>query len=698
MRPMRPPQQDVLRYWDIFRRRWRLGALILLVVVGGVTFGALLQPPVYRATGLLEIRRESTGTVPVDTLFSSERVSADDLETQFGILRSATLAQRVAVHLATADADGGNGSPASLGQDARPGETAVEGAPLSESRVRSGLKINPIRGSRLVEVSFDSPHPGLSAGVVNAVLDTYLQLRMEEGQRSAAWLEHQLEEAQQRLETSERALQAYVQQQGLQVLETGRGETAQLMNERLQSLHQALAAAQAERIARQSAEEQVRQRASSRDLVSPVAQDLRVRLAELRREQAKLGSVFHDEYPALKAVRSQIAELERALDDEIKQVVSRGERDYQAALRREALLRRALEQQNAAVQALARSSAGTPGYEALKRDLVNNQEQFAILSQKLKEVSVSAALKATNVGIVDRATPPEVPTGAPLGFSVMLALMVGLIMGAGGIFAREHFDTTVRSVSDVDAYLGVPTLGAIPAVGPVPGLPAHVRRQWRRIDRDGRHQVALSEAFAALRTAVLLRGDSGPSPGSLLVTSAYSEEGKTTVSINLALSLARLDTRVLLVDANLRYPCVQEALGLADGPGLVDYLSTGRRWRDYVRTETESGLDVLVGGTPCESPADLLALPRMRALVAEASTEYDFVILDSPALLASPADVQLLATVTDGVLLTVRQGRTPREAVAQALSQLGNVSGVVLNRFDPGGFTLVRPDKQSAAV
>jgi capsular exopolysaccharide synthesis family protein len=690
--PPPPPEPPALaRYWDILRRRWHTALFVLLVVSSGVLAGVLLRTPVYRASGLLEIRPESTSAVPVETLFSSGKVASDDLETQYGILKSETLAERVLTQLAhyapaTATGQGAPSAPAA----AVPTQDDVDD-------FREVLQVNPARGSRLVEVAFTSPDPKLSALTVNSVLDTYLQLRMEEAQRSAKWLEQQLQGAQERLEASERELQAYIRAHGLEVLETGKGETAQLANERLQVLHDALARAQAERMEKQSADEAARALAASRDVDSPVVQNLTVRLADLRREHAKLASVFQEGYPAVKALNDQIAELERALAEESRFVINRGQRDYRAALRKEALLRKALDEQNALVQALGEQSGAKPGYESLKRELVTNQEQFAALNQKLKDVSISAALKASNVGVVDRARPPMEPDGLPFKTMLALTLMVGLMVAAGGVFLREHFDTSMRTVADVETYLGVPTLGAIPSVGAdlVPSRPergmAGVRRQWRRIDDQGEQQSPLAEAFATLRNAVVLHeGVAGSRV--LLITSAQGEEGKTTVSINLALSLARLKYRVLLIDANLRFPCVQRALGLPDRPGLVDYLAAGVDWRTSVHAEVQPNLDVLAGAEPQTSPADLLSLPRMARLLDAAAREYDFVVLDSPASLVHPADVHSLAALVDNVLFTVRQGWTPREVVSLALSQLDRVSGVVLNRSNSHDIGLYQQD------
>jgi len=708
-----PEPSPLVRYWEIVRRRWLAGLLLLSVVVGGIAVGAFLEEPVYRASGLLEIRRESATAVPVDSLFTSEKVTSDDLETQYGILKSQALAQRVLASVAayrrslraSGASSGNTPEPTNGPPQATTGTTGASAAAPDDvpsqgalDRFRQTLIVNPHKGSRLVEVGFAAADPQLAAFTVNSVLDNYLQLRMDEATRSAKWLEEQLQAAQHRLEESERQLQAYVGRYGLQVIETGKGETAQLANDRLQALHAALADAQADRMGKQSSTAESSP-AVAREFDSPVVQNLSVRLADLRREHAKLSSTFKEDYPAVKTLNDQIAELERALAEESQFVVTRGQREYRAALMKEALLRKALDEQNALVQALGAGGAGGAGYQALKRELVTNQEQFSSLSQKLKEVSISAALKAANVGIVDRARPPLSPDGTPLPVTIGLATLVGLMIAVGGMLLLDHLDTSVRTVADVQTYLGVLPLGAIPAVGDAgtgrpPGGALVRGRHWRpRIDDRGERQSPLGEAFATLRNAMLLQ-DGAANSRVLLVTSAQSEEGKTTISINLALSLARLKYRVLLVDGNMRYPCVQRALGLPDRPGLVEYLSTGSDWRASLHRDVQPNLDVLGGDEPQASPADLLSLPWMGQLFDAAAREYDFVIVDSPAILTHPADVHSLAAVVDNVLFTIRQGFTPRAAVALALSQLDRVSGVVLNRstspdlaFRPASFS-----------
>jgi polysaccharide biosynthesis transport protein len=677
------------KYWDVVRRRWMIGAALFVVVVGGVAAGLALRTPVYRASALMEIRPDSAGAVPVESLFSFDKMPSDELETQYGVLRSRTLAERVLTDM--------NRYVAAHPQPGAPPPPPAN-APLDEDAVdnlRGAIVVNPQRGSRLVELEYVSPDPKLAAFTVNSVLDNYLRIRMDDAQRSAKWLEDQIQDAQHRLENSERQIQAYVRDHGLESIETGKGETAQLANDRIKALRDALAQAQAVRMDRQSVAEETEHVAAAGGIDSPVAQQLTVRLADLRREHAKLSATFRDDYPAVQALNQQIAELEHALGAETRAAITRGQREYRAAAGKEALLRKALEEQNGVVRALAEGSAGNAGYEALKRDLVTNQAQFASLGEKLKEVRISAALKAANVGVVDRAVPPVETDGLSLVLALALAAIVGLCVGGGGIFVRELVDTSVRSFTEVESEFGVRPLAAIPAVGReprfLPGRRAAWQARWQRIDENGGARSPLGDAFAALRNAVLLH-DGHSAARVLLVTSAQSAEGKTTVSVNLALSLARLRYRTLLVDGNLRYPCVQQALGLPDRPGLADHLASGVDWRTAVHSEVRPKLDVLGGGDQQGSPADLLSMTAMGDLLDAASREYDFVVVDSPAVLQHLADVRSLGAVVDSVLFTVRHGTTRREEVALALSQLDRVAGVVLNRAVGADVALAEPD------
>jgi capsular exopolysaccharide synthesis family protein len=207
------------------------------------------------------------------------------------------------------------------------------------------------------------------------------------------------------------------------------------------------------------------------------------------------------------------------------------------------------------------------------------------------------------------------------------------------------------------------------------------RGQWLRIDalkNGGMNNTAVVDAFGALRTAVLFR-NGGPHPRTILISSCRAGEGKTTVSLNLAMSLAKLGSRVLLIDADLRRPSVHLALGLPPGPGLVNYLSQDIGWKRLVQVGVVEGLDVLRSGGATTHAADLLASRRVRLLLREAEMQYDYVIVDAPALFINAPDATLLSREVDGVVVVVRSRSTPKSLVDRIPGEVPNLLGVVVN-------------------
>jgi capsular exopolysaccharide synthesis family protein len=233
-----------------------------------------------------------------------------------------------------------------------------------------------------------------------------------------------------------------------------------------------------------------------------------------------------------------------------------------------------------------------------------------------------------------------------------------------------------------------PTVGENAAVLALPN--------WYRIDQNQRRHGPLSEAFGSLRTSILLN-PVGPQVRSLLVTSSQPGEGKTTVSANLAISLAQLGRRVLLIDADIRRPCLHRLFMVPNGSGLTDLLfeasearmngtNAGVDWRKLLQRNVAAGLDVLTSGPSVANPAESLSSPRMSRLVSEALLSYDFVLLDSPPFFVNAADVRILTPVVDGTVLVVRSGMTPRDVVQRALAQCSSIISIVLNDVDIGEF------------
>ena len=710
----------LLEYWRVVRKRRGTILTILFVIFTTGLVATLKEKAVYRGRGLVEIQMENPDVPTLQELFQVENASDAYLETQYRILESENLARRVIAQLKL-DQNAEFGSPNKDSTDseqrdnASPQVFAVAGAARHASaaeihnevlkKFQDRLDIEPLKRSRLVEISFESNDPKLASQVVNTLADTYIQqnleVRWQASQKASEWLSQQLVDMKVQLEKSEDALQQYARDNGLLFLETGQGTTENIVTQRLRELQEELTKAQTDRYEKESLYRLVEQgdfAALPGVFDNKLMQDLTERLAELERERSRLSAIFNPDYPQVKEIQSQIDESEEMLSAERQRAAQAIANDYMAAVKREEMVQGAFEAQQKQADVVAEKSVQ---YNILKREADTNKQLYVGLLEKLKETGVSTSLKAANIRVVDPAYPPKRPVRPRILLNLSLALLFGMALGVGGAFLQEHLDNTFKTADEIERFLHLSVLASVPVAqssnghGAMHGLYERARiltrekshtslaPRWNRIGGNGQN-TDLAEAFHGLRTSVLLSTAKRP-PNSLLVMSAQGREGKTTVATNLAISLAQLEERVLLIDADLRRPSVHEIFGIRNSSGLVNYLTGNPDWRSLVYRAEPAGLDVLFCGPVPPNPADLLSSDFMRTLVREASKEYRFVLLDSPPLL-NLADSRILATLVDGVILVVGAGITPRELVhrayASALDAGAHVLGATINFAD----------------
>jgi capsular exopolysaccharide synthesis family protein len=300
---------------------------------------------------------------------------------------------------------------------------------------------------------------------------------------------------------------------------------------------------------------------------------------------------------------------------------------------------------------------------------------------------------------VDAALVPTTPAGPQKTRNIVLSFLVGLVGGIGLALFREYLDNTVKSPDDIESLAGLPSLAVVPSL---PGSNGHHER-WPQLkhktaspSRSGpqvetlshtQPKSQISEAFRALRTSLLLSQAEQP-PQVILVTSALPREGKTTSAVNLAVTLAQLGDRTLLLDSDMRKPGIRRALSLPIGKenGLSSYLAGVANLDEIVFPHPFiNNLATVTTGPVPPSPADLLSSHRMREAISELRRRFKFIVIDSPPIMAA-TDAVIVSTLTDGVLLVVRSGETPKEAFTRTRDLLGGVKsrilGVVLNAVD----------------
>jgi polysaccharide biosynthesis transport protein len=706
----------LVEYARVIQKRRATILTIAFVVFSIGLLATLKEKPVYRARVLVEIQKENPDIPSLQELFQLESISDTYLETQYRILKSENLARRVISDLKLDQLAEFNQAPhwwARRNQEASlqpalatPENSSPESMIDNEvlKKFQDRLDVEPLKRSRLVEVSFESNDRNLAAQVVNTLASTYIQQNLESrwqaSQKASEWLSQQLMGMKSKLEKSEDDLQEYARDNGLLFLETDKGTSENIVTQRLRQLQEELTKAQADRYEKQSLYLLVQEGDFSSlpgIFNNKLMQDLTEKLAELERERSRLSSIFNPDYPQVKEIQNQIDEAQSDLSSERERAAKAITNDYRAAVERENMLQQAFKDQQHDADLIAEKSVQ---YNILKREADTNKQLYVGLLEKLKETGVSTSMKAANIRVIDPAYPPKKPDSPRIPLNLSLAMLLGLSLGIGAAFLQEHLDNSFKTAGEIERFLQLPALASVPAVQAATNgnghslyararhmagekYPASIVPSWNRIEGNGQN-TALAEAFHELRTSVLLSTAKHP-PKTLLVTSAKGGEGKTTVAANLAVSLAQLGEKVLLIDADLRRPSLHNFFGVPNTSGLVNFLTGNPDWRSLLSHPAPIGLSVLPSGPIPPNPADLLSSEYMPALVREASKEYKFIVLDSPPLL-NLADSRILATLVDGVILVVGGGITPRELVhrayASAVDAGSHVLGATINFAD----------------
>ncbi len=694
-----PREPHLLDYVLILRKHQWLILSFLLAVVTIVSIGTYRLQPVYVATTRIEIDRENTnilpfpGTDPYDVYADLDNY----IETQSKILLSETLALRTiktvgldsqAVTSLSADKPGEPVSTATLANQKRP---PALGAFLG------GLSVKRVPNSRLLDVNFEATDPKMAARVVNAHVENYIEenfrSRYEATSQASTWLASQLNELKIKVEKSEDARIAYERQNQIWTID----EKQNITTQRLGDINKELTDAQSDRMKKEAAY-QLAQSGSLDALPavhdSEVLKDLQVKRTEAVESYTEALSQYGPNFPKVQRLQNKVKELDDLVITEKKNVVNRLENDYRAARQRELLLTQALDHQKAETNRMAERLVQ---YNILKREAEANKQLYEGLLTKLKEAGISAGLRSSNIRVVDPAMIPSSPARPNKTRNIALSFLVGLLGGIGLALLREYFDNTVKTPDDIEVLSHLPSLAVVPAFASLNGHPKKRNLLGMPVTNGKSSHLELvshtlpksqmSEAFRALRTSLLLSQAERP-PQVILVTSALPREGKTTAAANLAVTLAQLGDRTLLIDADLRKPGVSRALSLAEGKyaGLSSYLA-GVSSLDLITVPhpVVTNLAAIPTGPIPPNPADLLASHRLAAAIAELRGQYKFIVIDSPPIMAA-TDAVILSVQADGVLLVVRSGTTPKEAFARTRNLLASVKcrllGVILNAVD----------------
>jgi capsular exopolysaccharide synthesis family protein len=684
---------DLLAYWQILQKRRWLVLGVLASILALTLLVTLLTPPVYRATTTLQIDREAMQIVQVEGMNSPEAANSGDFyQTQYELLQSRALAERTADTLNLANARS-LGSVAKhswfnrLMQSLRPQtreESAAEAKAGKAEALRSavdivqaGLSIEPVRNSRLVKVSFDSGNPVFSARVANALAEGFIAQQLERkfdaSSYAKTYLEDRLRQLKGKLEDSERQLVAFAQKEHLVNVGVGDGEQS-LVSQNLSELNTQLADAQAQRI---RAEARWREASSSSGAALPadmlansIIRTLQQQRAELQGQYQQKLQVFKPEYPEMKQLEGQIAELDKQIAGELRNIRASVKSEYDAARSQESLLL-------GKIDALRSQTLDTDNrsiqYNILKREVDTNRQLYDAMLQRYKEIGIAGGVGTNNVSIVDRALVPESRYKPNLPLNLAIGLLLGAMLGVLTAFVLEFMDQTLKTPQDVEQRLRLSVLGIIPRLKKQE-VPAQALRDLRS---------PFSEAYRSVRTALQFSTDNGV-PKVLLVTSAGPSEGKSTTAWSLARNFAQLGKRTLLIDGDLRNPSLHQVAEVRGEIGLSNLLSGAANIHEAVQETDDPRLKIVLAGPLPPNPAELLAGSKLISLLTVAAEGYDQVVIDGPPVLGL-ADAPILANASAGTLLVVEAGKTRIQAAQMAVKRLmvarARIIGVVLSKY-----------------
>lgn len=678
-------------FWHIIVKRIATivtATLLVSVLTGIYTFK---MAPVYRATATMQVETDYPQLQSIADVYRQAPVGDTSfLATEMQVLQSDNLAWMTIQQLGL-DRDASAPSSAKVpGQSSARIVTARKNAMIGE--FKDGLSIEPIKDSTILAVSYECGNPDMAADVVNHLIGNFrdfnFQERYEFTQRASSGMERQLEDLKMKVERSQQALVDYERQN----LIVNVGDKQTINDERLEQLSKDVTQAMSDRVQKESLYELARGNEGQVGIL--MQDDVLLRLEEkyndLKASYADAQGQFGPNFPKVVRLRDQLTQMQTLMESARKQALEKVHNDYLAALSREKLLGDAMTKAKEDVSAVNQRMIE---HNILKRDFEINQQLYESLLQRLKDATLSASMQATNVHIIDQATPPVSPIRPNRRRNLAAGLMVGLILGITLAFVQEALDTSVRTTEEAERLVNAPALAVIPAEAD------GRRRKQMEGDRSpgpaGPNGVGLvvlkrpsspmAESFRSLRTSVLLSTAPRP-PQTLLVTSAQVGEGKTSTACNLAMSFAQRSGPVLIVDADLRRPSVAKTLGVANEKGLSSYL-TGAHSLDEVLVQYDrvQNLWVLPAGPRPPDPAELLSSHMMDATLRELMKRFTQIVIDSPPLLLV-TDAVVLSAMVDGVILVVASGTTARGALARAHRILDNagsrVLGMVLNKVD----------------
>ena len=649
----------------------------VLVITSIVAIVSFRMTPVYQAAARVEVDSD----VPLMAADSNLRpviAPGDDefLRTQIEVLKTDGLAWRTIEQLRL------DANPQFLG-DLAAGRRVPKRKSDLIKRFRDHMEIDLLRGTRVIQVSFESTDPKLAAVIVNTHLQNYVDNNFHEKYNTARQasnnLEQQLEEMKAHVEQSQRALVDYERNNAIVNI----NDRQNVVEQRMGDLTHDLTVAQADRIEKEASYREIEANPQRIAMLAEdkLLQDLQVKQSDLTSQYVSALAQYGPAFPKVTRLKEQVDSLTQNIAEQRQNYFERVKRDYEAAARREAMLSAAVAEQKAELGNFNRLLVQE---NLLRGEFETNEQLYQRLLQHLKDATVEAGLRSTNIHIIDPAEIPDRPVRPRRVLNTAISFVGAVLLGIVLVFARESMDASVKSPEDIEVLLREVLLAIIPKVS---------RPRWRALQSDKAIPIlsvispkdSVAEAYRSLRSSILL-STLPHAPQVILVTSANPGEGKSSVSANLAVVLAQRGERVLLIDGDLRKPTIATLFGVDNRIGVACMLSKAATFEQVVVSNPDWGsLDIAPSGPIPDNPAELLSCEHFQQILTSLRRRYDRIVIDSPPVLCV-TDATVLSTHADGIIVVVEAGVSSRKGLKRAARILrsvgGHILGIALNKVD----------------
>jgi capsular exopolysaccharide synthesis family protein len=691
-------------YWNIIYKRWKVALSILIVVMLGTYLASEFAKPLYRSAIQIQIERENQNQLTVDDLFGIAASDQEFLQTQYVLLRSRGLAEKVI-------------DDQKLLSDPEfypPGINGKTPAQIAQIRASMAGVINgptevaPVHSTSLVDVAYVSTSPRLAQKIAEGIGESYIRLnnekKFESVREAGEFLQRQIAQIRADIEVTRHQLQTYGESKGI----ISSADASSIPYQRLAKANTDLQNAINLRLEKKNAYDSLlRATPESVTNTDQLVSQLTEEEGRKNREYQQGLTTFKPGYPQLLALKNAIDKTHQARVAAINAAYARAK---EAANREVVSAQQTEDQMYAAVNAQKRDTmsinVSAAGFTDLSKTLESKQSLLETLEKRQNETEVTARLRgsasSSNIHIVDHAVLPGARFNVTMKKNLQSAFPLGVVLGLAAIFFLEYMDRSIKTPEELERVTKFASLGVIPSAntagrggygygyGYGRGTP-----RLRPVTEEGEAQAgidllphsdsrsAIAEAYRAFRTSLLLA--SASSPKVIVISSTFAREGKTTTSVNLATVLAQMGKPVLLIDADLRRPRLQKVFRGKMNLGLVNYLAANIPLDDVIQETQVPNLSLILSGPTPPNPSELLGSDRMKHLIHEIRARFAFVIFDSPPVMAV-TDSIVLAANADGVVLCVHGGQTPRDIVQRAAERLRQsnipVLGAILNNLD----------------